>query len=250
MSPTWKSRVSGAWVNTATVGAARVGGLWVPFGTSGGPPGGATPPVFQTIGAQLQTSSASPAVAAPTGVAANDIIVISMLVDGLPTVSALPSGFAHVTGSPIAIVSGGGSHSQVIAWKRATGADTGPYTFTLSGSTYVNGAASRYSGCITTGSPWEIDTDFAETTGVNGTATPSLEITTTGPNRMLYWSATNWTGGNWTPPTGFTERRDSGDKNTTSADMVQVSAGLSGAVIGTCAGSDKRTAFLGALIPA
>lgn len=204
-------------------------------------------PAFGTIGVQLQTTSASPAVAAPASVAAGDIVVVDMFIDGTATVTALPSGFAHVTGSP-ATVTGTGAHSNVKAWKRASGADAGPYTFTLSGSTYVNAAATRYTGAIATGNPWDA-TDAVNTTGVNGTASPPVTVTTTGPDRLLCWSATNWSGGNWTPPTGFTERRDSGDKVMSTADLAQASAGSSGAVSGSCAGNDKRTAILAALLP-
>jgi hypothetical protein len=37
VSPTWKNRVAGAWVDSEAVGAVRVSGAWVPFGPDGGP---------------------------------------------------------------------------------------------------------------------------------------------------------------------------------------------------------------------
>jgi hypothetical protein len=205
-------------------------------------------PVFGAIGTQLQVNPGSTSsVAVPAGVAADDIIVVAMFLDSTATISAMPSGFAHVTGSPITVV-GGGGHSQVIAWKRATGADVGTYDFTVASAAYVNAAATRYTGCITTGSPWDA-TDAQFSTALD-TSSPSTTVTTTGSDRLLVWSATNWSGGAWTPPTGFTERRDSGDQVMTSADLAQAVAGSSGSIVGSCVGNDRRTAFLGALLPA
>jgi hypothetical protein len=180
-------------------------------------------------------------------VATDDIVVVAMFLDGAATISAMPSGFAHATGSPMT-VTGAGAHSQVVAWKRATGADTGTYDFTVASAGYVNAAATRYTGCITTGSPWDA-TDAQFSTAVD-TVTPVVTVTTTGSDRLLVWSATNWSGGAWTPPTSFTERRDSGDEVMTSADLAQAVAGSSGSITGTCVGNDRRTAFLGALLPA
>lgn len=204
-------------------------------------------PAFGAIGTQLQTTTANPAVAVPSGVTADQIIVVDFFIDGAVTVTGMPAGFAHAPDSPIAVPPGSGSHSQVVAWKRATGADAGTYAFTLSSSIYVNAAASRITGCITTGSPWD-DTDAAQSNAL-GTASPAVTVITTGTDRLLYWGATNWGGGLWTPPTSFTERRDSGDRVITSADLAQAAAGSSGAISGTCAGNDRRTAWLGALLP-
>lgn len=202
-------------------------------------------PVFAGIGTQLQVNpGTTTSVPVPAGVAVDDIIVVDMFLDGAATVSAMPSGFAHVTGSPMT-VTGTGAHSHVVAWKRATGADTGTYDFTLASAGYVNAAASRFTGCITSGSPW--DAVDAQASTAQNTTSPPTSVTTTGPDRLLYWSATNWSGGAWTPPTSFTERRDSGDEVMTSADLVQAVAGSSGSVVGTCVGNDRRTAFLGAL---
>jgi hypothetical protein len=181
-------------------------------------------------------------------VAAGDIIVIDMLIDGgTASISGMATDFTHAPNSPQAVI-GAGAHSHATVWKRATGADAGPYTFTLTGGTYVNGAAVRYTGCVATGDPWDV-TAATQTTDVNGTTSPPLAVTTTGDDRLLHHSCTNWTGGAWTPSAGFTEIRDTGDRNTFSAYAVQASAGASGSVVATCAGSDKRTAFLGALLP-
>jgi hypothetical protein len=182
----------------------------------------------------------------PASVANGDIIVIPMFLDSTATISAMASGFAHAEGSPISIV-GGGAHSLAVVWKRASGSDTGTYDFTLSGSTYVEGAAARYTGAVAAGNPWDSPTGTASD-NTNGTVSPPVSVTTAGPDRMLVFASTNWSGGNWTPPSGFNERMDTGAQIVTLDDLVQATQGGSGTVQATCAGSDKRTAWLGALI--
>jgi hypothetical protein len=204
-------------------------------------------PAFGSIGTYLETSSASPAWAAPASVASGDVIVIPIFVDSTATITALPPGFAEATDSPIARPSGGGAHSLHVVWKRATGADTGTYSFTLSGSAFVAGAALRYTGCVASGNPWDVTTS-ADGGVTNSTTTPAVSVTTTGADRMLVFAGTNWGGGGWTPPAGFTERIDNGSEVNTADDSVQVSAGSSGTVTATCAGSNKTLAWLGALI--
>lgn len=203
-------------------------------------------PVFGSIGTYLETSSASPAFAVPSGVAANDVIVISFFLDSTTTISALPSGFAEAGNSPIARPSGGGAHTLHVVWKRATGADAGTYGFTLSGSTFVAGAALRYTGCVTSGNPWDVTTS-ADGGATNSTTTPAVSVTTTGADRMLVFAGSNWSGGRWTPPTGFTERIDSGTGVDTADEKSQAVAGSSGSVSATCVGNDKTLAWLGAL---
>lgn len=207
---------------------------------------GSTPPQFGSSGTHISGNATTANFPVPAGVATGDIIVIPIFLNvAATTITAMPTDFAHAEGSPIAV---GTSHSLAVVWKRATGADAGTYDFTLSTNEYRAGAAHRYTGCITSGSPWETPTDTAfEDT--SATVTPAVDITTTGANRLLIFSATNWAGGAWTPPTGFTKRMDTGDRVHTLADNVQASAGATGSITATCAGSDKRVAWLGALKP-
>lgn len=195
----------------------------------------------------METSSASPAWAVPASVAAGDVIVIPIFVDTAATITGLPSGFAEAANSPISRPSGGGTHSLHVVWKRATGADSGTYSFTLSGSAFVAGAAERYTGCVASGDPWDVTTS-ADGGATNSTTTPAVSVTTTGADRMLVFAGTNWGGGAWTPPAGFTERIDSGSEVNTADDQSQAVAGSSGSVTATCAGSNKTLAWLGALI--
>jgi hypothetical protein len=204
-------------------------------------------PAFGSIGTHLLGSSSTASFAVPASVASGDIIVIPIFIDvAARSLTALASGFAHAEGSPIV----GASNSLAVVWKRASGADTGTYDFTLDASTYRAGSAIRYTGCVSAGNPWDsgASTAFSD---VNGTVTPSVSVTTAGPDRLLAFYASNWSGGAWTPPTAggtWTERMDTGDEVNTADDLVQTSAGSSGSVTATCVGNDKRIAWLGALI--
>lgn len=203
-------------------------------------------PAFGTIGAHHNASGTSHSFAVPSSVASGDIIVIPMFIDGTATISAMASGFDHAEGSPVSIT-GAGAHSLVLAWKRASGADSGTYDFTVSASAYVAGSAARYTGAVGSGTPFDSPAS-ANSDNTNGTLSPPVSVTTGGPDRMLIFTATNWSGGAWTPPTSFNERMDTGDQVNTLGDLVQATQGGSGTVQATCAGSDKRCAWLGALI--
>jgi hypothetical protein len=211
-------------------------------------------PTFVAAGTHRAASGTTADFAVPAGVAADDIIVIPMYLDGTTTITAMPTGFTEAPNSPVLSNGVGGNHSLHVAWKRATGADSGTYSFTLSASQYCTGSALSYSGCATTGNPWDTvaGTPTASTAvdNTNSTTTPALSYTTAGADRKLFFAATNWTGGAWTPPSGFTERMDAGDHVHTAADLDEATAGTYGPFTATCVGNDKRTAWLGALIGA
>lgn len=203
-------------------------------------------PQYAGSGALLSGSGSSAALAVPSGVAANDIIVVTLFVDGGSTTVTPPSGFVEAENSPVI---GAGNHSLHVMWKRATGADTGTYTATLSASAYREGAAHRYTGVVTSGNPFDSGTGTAAS-ATNGTVTPAVSTTTLGTNRKVLFVATDWSGGSWTPPSGFTERMDGGVGLITLDDIAQPSAGSTGSISATSTGNDKRAAWIGALIPA
>jgi hypothetical protein len=206
-------------------------------------------PAFGTAGTQLQGSGSTMNVDVPDSVASGDIIVVTAFIDGgTVTVSALPTGFAHAPDSPVSNAGApAGAHSLAVMWKRATGSDStaSTYDFTLSGSTYRNAQAVRYTGAVGSGNPWDVTAPAAATT--NSTTSPAVSDTTTVADTLLVWAGTNWSGGTWTPPTGFTERRDSGDGVCSVADKAQASAAGTGSITGTSTSSDKMSAWLGAL---
>lgn len=206
-----------------------------------------SPPAFASASVQIQ-GIGDFSVDVPSGVAANDIVRVVAFVDSTTSVTGMPAGFANATGSPVVNNAGSGNHKLYVMWKRATGADAGTYDFTLSsGSTYRNVQSFRYTGAIATGDPWDVTNTAIDIT--DGTTSPPVSVTTSVANTLLVWDSTNWAGGAWTPPTSFTERRDTGDRVCTNADLAQAAAGSSGSITGSCAGSNKRTAWLGALKP-
>lgn len=194
--------------------------------------------------------SSAVSLAVPSGVAADDIVIALFYTDGAVTITDLGA-FAHAGESPLLVnqVDTSGDHRLNVLWKRATTGDVGSYAFTLSGTTYWSGQAHRFTGCITTGSPWDSAVDSADLGTASANDTPAVSINTTGPNELLVWAATNWGGGAWTPPTGFTLRQDSMFDTETMATKAQAAAGSTGSLVGTCAVSNKTGAWVGALKP-
>lgn len=206
-------------------------------------------PSFHSIGTQLQGTVSTASFAKPGTLSDGDVVLVLAFVDGAVTVSSAPSGFTQAGGSPVAVPPGAGAHSQIAYWKRVATAAGEPstYDFVLSGSTYVNGCAVAYSGCVASGTPLDVTSSAHFDT--NTTTTPAVSVTTTGADRLLVFEGSNWGGGAWTPPTGMTERVDTGDRVHTIADLAQAVAGSSGSLSATNAGSAPSTGWLGALLP-
>lgn len=210
-------------------------------------------PTFGTIGTLHAATTSTPAFAVPASVASGDIIVVAFFADvSTTTISTFPTGFAAAENSPRTVNAGGaGNHAIHVAWKRATGADTGTYTFTLSASVFVYGNAVRYTGAVASGNPWDSPTAAGDGGNTGSTTTPDIAVTTAGPDRMLFFAGSNFGGdtGTWTAPTGFSERQ--GGANTTNleiSDKVQAAQGGSGNTHATLTVSDKVGDWLGALI--
>jgi hypothetical protein len=216
--------------------------------------GPAAPPSFGTAGTYRAGTTATPQFAVPSSVANNDIILVVMYIDGTSAnISALPTGFAQHPDFPYTLT-GIMNHRLAVAWKRASGADAGTYDFTLSSSVYSEGCAFRWTGCKTSGTPFDLpsggDVSLAQNT-TNSTTTPAVNVTTLGANRAFLHVATDWSGGTWTAPSGFTKRGAGGGSNLVYlSDKTQATAANSGATSATCTGNDKMTAWIGALIGA
>lgn len=184
----------------------------------------------------------------PSGVVAGSLVVVYVFVDGATTITTMPTGFQQAPDSPADIGGGSGNHRMYVMWKRATGADSGNYNFDMSGSNYRAGNCVRYVDVVASGDPW--DDTFSAASTTSSTTTIPAEITTTGADRLLCWAATNWSSGDWTPPTGFTKRFGTeDDKVITAADKSQAAAGATGSLTGSSTANDKRTVWLGALKP-
>lgn len=199
-----------------------------------------------TVGAYVSPQTGlNAAVAVPSGVAANDIIIVSLHKENSNTVT-MPSGFALLDVVPLA--SPGFWH--YVFWKRATGADTGTYTFSWSGDDWRTAIAIRIPGCITSGSPFDVTT-HAESATLSAT-TPAVSLTTTGPDRLLLWLVDLWDTADVTAPASYTRPTNTWPTNRLldAATRGQAAAGATGSVTGTLATSRERIARLLALLPA
>lgn len=203
-------------------------------------------PAYGSAGTYLTSASGQTTanVAVPSSVAADDIIIVFLYKENGNTVT-MPSGFTEVGTAPNT-----GDQWHHAFWKRATGADSGTYNFSWTGSVWRAATATRYTGCVTSGTPYDTGTGAPDTASraSSGTTTPAVSLTTEGADRLLVWSASTFNPGAWTPPSGFTERVDASDMLTV-ATKAQATAGATGSVTGTCATSDWQTAWLIALQP-
>jgi hypothetical protein len=207
-------------------------------------------PAFESAGAYSAITSAGASLAVPSGTAAGKVAVVVMYLDGAALTVTPPTGFAPAPGSPVVLSGSSGLHSLHIWWKRLTAADAGTYDFTWTGSRYREAQVLLYSGVVAAGDAFESPAGTAFE-AVSSTTTPPVSVTTTGPDRRLLWAGTNWSGGTWTAPAspaGFVKRVQGGAGLVTLADASWASAGATGDVVGTSTNSDKRTAWMAALI--
>jgi hypothetical protein len=210
-------------------------------------------PAFGSVGTLFASATSTPAFAVPANVASGDIIVVGFFADAsTTTITAFPSGFVEAENSPVLIAAGsGGNHTLHVAWKRATGADSGTYSFTLSANVFVTGNAVRYTGAIASGNPWDPGAQGAD--GGTGTSnnTPDVNITTAGSDRLLFFVGTNLNGdgGTWSPPTGFSERAGgSSASDSEISDKVQAVAGATGNTHASNTSAGQVGSWMAALI--
>lgn len=207
-------------------------------------------PAFGSAGTYLagvSGGSTSAAFAVPSGVAANDIILVFLYKENTNPVTKPDATWNEIATAPSTTA----PQQHHAFWRRATAADTGTYgNFTWTGSAWREGVAIRITGAITSGSP--IDVSNPNATNSNVTATPVVTVTTTGIDRLMVWSATNFNSGTWTAPTqggGYTLRSTNGN-DLIVATVAQAAAGTSGSVSGSCSSAARETAWLLAILPA
>lgn len=202
-------------------------------------------PAFGAAGTILAAAdAATAAVPVPAGVTAGQIILVNLNKENSAVVTP-PAGFAEVA-TAVAVTTGGQVQWHYLFWKRASGADAGTYSFTWTGTIWRSARAVRYTGCVASGSPVDVvGTNFTATAV---TTTPAVSVTTTGPERLLVWSAGgNADDGTWTPPSGYTERVDQPMFGVATLD--QAAAGSSGSITGASSGSASKTVWLIGLLP-
>jgi hypothetical protein len=178
-------------------------------------------------------------VSAPAGTTAGDLLVSCVCLTGV-SVSAAPAGW-----TPIASVTGASNPRVFGYFKVATSSEPANYTWTLASSQTGSAGIARYSGAS--------GLDTTATTAASATAATSgtvPAVTTTTPNAMLVGCmGINSSSTSIAPPAGLTEAWELGGRMSELADVVQASAGSSGAKTWTFGGSRAWAGWLVALRP-
>ena len=203
-------------------------------------------PGLLSVGNNVSGTAASVAVPVPGAVSSGNMVLAFIYLDGAAQTITPPDGtWTHAQNSPVNV--SGGNHGVHIFWHRATGSESGTYTFTYPTSTFREGFALRYTSVVASGTPFDTGTGSAQDNTSN-TVSPAVSTTSLGPDRLDIWVSSNWTGGTWTAPTDFLVERTSVEGLLVAADKNHATAGSTGSLTGSCTGNDKRTAWVGALI--
>jgi len=210
-------------------------------------------PAFSAIGGILTGSSSTTAsVPVPTGVTGvattpGELVVVYIYVENSQAVTP-SAGFVHAGSSPVTNPSATKPIVLNVFWKRPTAADTGTYAFTVaSGLVWREGYAVRYTGCISTGNPFDV-TKSNQTDSVAAGSFPAVSGNTLGADRLLLYVATTFDGRTVTTAAGFTNRPSSGAWLI--SDKAQAARGATGSIAGSWAGSNTSSVvWLGALKP-
>lgn len=211
-------------------------------------------PSLRALGTVLSSSTTSPSFAAPAGAQPDDVIIIGWFQgDARTGISAAPTGFVTPTDAPQSnsAIFGDPSHSLQIYWARFAAAGAGPYGFTvnvgLGGTPFIEGRAAAIKDCILTGNPFDA-ADGNTSALISVTTAPAVSATSTGNDRYAFYAATNWTGGAWTPPSGYTEQWDGDNRICTFDDLTMPTAATTSPQA-VCAGNDQSNAWVGILLP-
>jgi hypothetical protein len=229
-------------VTTALAGSYTLTGTAVALGRFSGTP------AFRSIsstGYGLKTETIVPT---PAGTVAGDILIAGVFVvygaTFLDDVIIPPASWVRV-GVPSEVNAGGVFGHFYVWWKRA-GTEGPSQTFAHVGTTSytTQGVIAAYSGGSASGSPVDVFSQNAASTGSTATYT---SVTTTMGNTRLVLLGHNWDGtGALTPPTGTTERFD---HLVYVADESRAATGVTGDRTQTLASSAPWHAFLLALKP-
>lgn len=209
-----------------------------------------TAPSLRSLGTVVKTTTATPSFAAPAGAVSTDVIAIGFFCDdGRTTITAVPTGFTLAPDLPQTndVTAGSPSHSLLVYTGRVSAVGAGPYAFTASSSVFIEGRSAAIQNCITSGSP--IEAADGNTSGnTNVTTAPAVSATSLGIDRYALSIATNWTGGAWTPPSGFTEQWDADDEIITFDDKALATA-QTVTPQAVCVGSNRSNAWVGIFLP-
>lgn len=175
----------------------------------------------------------------PSGVVDGDILLaLTYREDGAWT---LPAGWAWVSAEQ---VNSTGEAWIRVAWKRAS-SEGSSYTFTKSGSAWRIVTMGAWSGCATSGDPFEAATGYTESLAV----VKATSITTTVADTMCVACAASYSGDNiGVSSSGYTQRAELGGCEL--FEKAKAATGATGTIsFGTVSGSDWASVHL-ALLPA
>ena len=187
------------------------------------------------------SNSATAAVPVPSAAASGDIAVVGIYKENTAAITP-PAGF---TQKAALTTSGTARGTLYVFWKRLTGADSGTYSFTWTGSTFRAAAAGLWSGRIATGDPFDGTVGTAESTSGVTTLNVSTSPAAANGDAVGFWTNFNG-GGAFTAPTNYTERQEASGVITLDT-RDAVTSGSTGNVTATCSITDFMKAFLGVL---
>lgn len=205
-------------------------------------------PSIGALGTNAEGSATSLAIGLPASVVNFSGVLAVMFLDGAAQTVTWPGGWQEAESSPVNVSPT--SHGLHVAWHRASGSESGSVTPTWGSSTFASAFTARVDNMVTSGTPFDSAPGAAQSAGTNVSVSPTVTTTSLGSDRLLIHVATNWSGGAWTADTSpaFTKQREGLEQVIVLCTRDQASAGGSGSVEATCTGSDKSTAWLGALI--
>jgi hypothetical protein len=138
------------------------------------------PPTVVAVGADSGGSASAVTPARPAGTAAGDICVTVAECEGVtaPGAYTLPSGWAHITGSPVQE----GTNTRLwVIWQRWDGVAVAPSLGDAGDHNHGRMVAIR--GCPTTGNPWDVASAAVES--VSDTSATWPGVTTTIPDTLI-----------------------------------------------------------------
>lgn len=190
----------------------------------------------------------------PTGTVENDILIGVMQVgNSSGSVSTPPSGWTQIT------TDSNTGQTCIAFWKRAGGSEPASYAWNMDvgGGNMLAMSISAFSGCITTGTPFE-SASFASATAAE-TTPDTAAVTTTGTDRLVVAVCCiedNVSFSSGYPPSGSWADRftatDSGGTDAAVAIMDRTEASattVSAEAVGTLPSSEWWQTFSFALIP-
>jgi hypothetical protein len=203
-------------------------------------------PSFRASASAGGASSSSVAVNKPSGTAQDDVLVALVYVEHATATITPPSGWTLVRDS-LQTGPSGFDYRHVTYWKRAGGSEPSSYQWSCSVTAYREAFIIAVQGCITSGSP--VDVEAATVNANQNDAPVAPSVTTTVADTLLVCIHTTADGGNasWSPgSSGMTERVAS--VSMAAYDVAQASAGATGTKTVSCSGGANPEWHVGATI--